>query len=129
MRETMMQVRAQSILTARLREKVGGQTISGLRALRLSDMPHAGREAAGIDVQMIKQEELIRQLQNEEARLKRMERKARAKMAGMRLELYTFCAAYYLNGMSILETAEQIDRSERQCMRYKQEIEGAGNRS
>ena len=37
---------------------------------------------------------------------------------------YGFCALYYIEGLSIEETARAIDRSERQCLRYKREIEG-----
>ena len=44
-------------------------------------------------------------------------------MDDMRPELYAFCALYYLAGLSLAETAEAVDRSERQCARYKREIE------
>ena len=41
----------------------------------------------------------------------------------MRPELYAFCVLYYIGGLDLSEVAAAVDRSERQCMRYRREIE------
>ena len=64
-------------------------------------------------------------LRREEARLRRMEKAAREWMGTMRPELYAFCALYYIAGMSLADVSAAIDRSERQCIRYRREIEQA----
>jgi len=66
---------------------------------------------------------MCRLIERESGILREYEKEARREMDDMRPELYAFCALYYLAGMSLAETAEAIDRSERQCARYKREIE------
>lgn len=52
-----------------------------------------------------------------------MEAKARSLMNDLKPEMYAFCVMYYINGMSLAVTAESLDRSVRQCARYKKRIE------
>ena len=124
-KETLTKVRSQSILASRMREQIGGRSLSGVRSAKLDGMPgSATRKCAGLDARMIREEETERIMRREEARFARMERAAREVMSSMRPELYAFCALYYIGGMSLQDTAKAIDRSIRQCMRYRREIEG-----
>ena len=121
-RDTLLEMRSQAIVASRMRERAQEGT-SELRSLKLDGMPKGPSRTGGLDARMIRQEETARMLRREEARLRRMEKKARELMARMRPELYAFCAMYYIGGLSLQETAEAIDRSVRQCMRYRKEIE------
>ena len=68
--------------------------------------------------------EALKRLAARESRLLReYERAARTFMDEMGPEDYAFCALYYLAGLSLSETAEALERSERQCLRYKRRIE------
>lgn len=55
--------------------------------------------------------------------LVQMEAKARSLLNDMKPELYAFCVMYYISGMNLAVTAETLDRSVRQCARYKRRIE------
>ena len=123
--EKLRRVRAQALLVRRLSEQRRAQAADGLRAVRLDGMPHS-RGTAGLDAQIEKREALAQLLSQESARLREYDRQARGEMDRMKPEHYAFCALYYLAGISIEETAEAIDRSVRQCMRYKREIEEEG---
>lgn len=122
--EKMARVRAQAMLVRRLGEQLREAPDDGLRSMRLDGMPRAqGGAPRGLDVRLEKREAMERILDRESALLRRYEQEARAEMDRMRPEHYAFCALYFLAGLSLAETAEAIDRSERQCMRYKREIE------
>ena len=122
--EKMARVRAQAMLVRRLGEQLREASGDGLRSMRLDGMARAQSTAArGLDVRLEKREAMERILNRESALLRRYEQEARAEMDRMRPEHYAFCALYFLAGLSLTETAEAIDRSERQCMRYKREIE------
>ena len=122
--ERMARARAQALLVRRLREQLRETTADGLHSMRLDGMPQGrGGVARGLDVRMEKREAIERILNRESALLRRYEAEAREEMDGMRPEHYAFCALYFIAGLSLAETAEAIDRSERQCMRYKREIE------
>jgi len=125
-REALLAVRAQAVLVLRLREKIREEKQSGLRAVRLDAQTTKSGVQAGLDAGMIRREEMARILKREEALLRRLEKKARAAMEGMTPEKYAFCALYYIGAMGIGEAARAVERSERQCLRYKSEIEGAG---
>ena len=122
--EKMARVRAQAMLVRRLGEQLREASGDGLRSMRLDGMARAQSTAArGLDVRLEKREAMERILNRESALLRRYEQEARAEMDRMRPEHYAFCELYFLAGLSLTETAEAIDRSERQCMRYKREIE------
>ena len=55
--------------------------------------------------------------------MRRYDDEARKSLDQMRPDLYTFCVLYYLGGLDIDEVAQALERSERQCMRYRKEIE------
>ena len=74
---------------------------------------------------MEKKDAMERMLRRESELLREYECAARREMDGMKPEHYTFCAMYYIGGFTLEETAEAIDRSTRQCARYKREIEAA----
>jgi len=79
----------------------------------------------GLDAQLEKKEAMERMLRRESNLLRRYEREARKEMDLMRPEHYAFCAMYYIAGFSLEETAKALERSIRQCARYKREIETA----
>jgi len=122
-RERLMSVRSQAVLVARLRERVIREKQSTLRSIRLDGMPRSSGHASGLDAGMIRREEMERLLEREEAQLHLMEKRARQAMEGMKPEMYAFCALYYMAGMSLTDVSAAIDRSERQCERYRREIE------
>ncbi|MBE5798350.1 MAG: hypothetical protein E7321_00155 [Clostridiales bacterium] len=62
-------------------------------------------------------------LRAETQRMIRVEKEARKHMDSMKPEQYAFCAMYYLNAMSLETAAESLNRSVRQCARYKKRIE------
>lgn len=60
------------------------------------------------------------------------EAQARAHLDGLTPQLYAFAVMYFIAGESLENTAEAIDRSARQCVRYKrallrEESKGAEN--
>ncbi|MBQ2990615.1 MAG: hypothetical protein IJD60_04920 [Clostridia bacterium] len=64
-----------------------------------------------------------KRLEKEEALLKACEVATRKSMETLKPELYAFAAMYYLGGMSLTDSADAICKSQRQCMRYKKQIE------
>lgn len=52
-----------------------------------------------------------------------VEKKAREYMDNMKPAMYAFCVMYYINALSLDAVAEAIERSTRQCIRYKDRIE------
>ena len=122
--EKMARVRAQAKLVARLAEQTKEMAADGLRSPRLDGQPRGtGYAPRGLDIRMEKREAMRRLMEREGSILREYEKEARREMDDMRPELYAFCALYYLAGLSLAETAEAVDRSERQCARYKREIE------
>ena len=123
-REALNRVRRQVMLVRRLTEQMRELSPDGVRSLRLDGMPRAsGASARGLDMQMEKREAMERMLRRESEVLRRYEREAREAMDGMRPELYSFCVMYYINGFTVEETAQALDRCKRQCARYRREIE------
>ena len=62
-------------------------------------------------------------IRREGKRMELLEKAAVEEMDGLTPEVYAFCMAYYVGGLTLLEAAEMIDRSERQCNRYKALVE------
>ncbi len=118
-------VRRQVLLVRRLGQQMKALAPDGVRSLRLDGAPRGGGTPHGLEVGLIKRDALERMLRRESELLRAYEREARTAMEAMRPELYAFCAMYYVAGLSMQETAEAIDRSPRQCARYKREIETA----
>lgn len=50
------------------------------------------------------------------------EQQARAHLDGLTPQLYAFAVMYFIAGESLEKTAEAIDRSARQCGRYKRAL-------
>lgn len=123
-RDVLKRTRMQAMLVRQMRERIGGESRSGMRAIRMDAMAGGSRSTAGLDARMIRLEEMTRVLRREEARLRRLEKTARELILTLRPELYAFCTLYYVAGMSLVDVGEAIDRSERQCMRYRSEIQG-----
>jgi len=122
--ERMTRVRAQAKLVTRLSGQMREMAADGLKSPRLDGMPRGtGYAPGGLDSRVEKREAMLRLLERESGILREYETAARREMDDMRPELYAFCALYYLAGLSLEETANAIDRSERQCARYKREIE------
>jgi len=121
--QKLYRVRMQLLLVRRLQEQLREMAPS-LKSLELTDMPKGrGGMPGGIDIQIAKKDALERMLERESAVLREYEMEARTEMEKMQPDQYAFCAMYYLSGLGITETAEMLERSERQCMRYRREIE------
>lgn len=116
-----MQVKLVRTLSEQIREISG----DGLRSLRLDGAPKSSGVYRGLDTRLEKKDAMERILRRESRRMREYEKEARKEMDGMKPEHYAFCAIYYIAGLSLEETAEAIGRSERQCARYKREIEMA----
>lgn len=124
-KDILMRVRTQVMLVRRLNGQVREFSQDGLRSLRLDNGPRAGGVYRGLEARIEKKDALERMLRRESRILRAYEKEAREEMNGMKPEHYAFCAMYYLGGFSLEETAEAMERSARQCARYKREIEGA----
>ncbi|MBR4039408.1 MAG: hypothetical protein IKJ11_04835 [Clostridia bacterium] len=125
-KEKLLRVRAQVMLVRRLNGQMREQTSDGIRSLRLDGGPRRTSGIyRGLDVRLEKKEAMERMLRRESEILRGYESEARIEMDGMKPEHYAFCAMYYIGGFTLEETAEAIDRSLRQCARYKREIEAA----
>ena len=124
-RKALVRARTQTLLVRRLSEQIRRESPDGLHSLALDGMPRArGGIARGLDTQLAKREALQRMAARESALMREYEKEARGAMDRMGPEDYAFCALYYLAALSISEVAEALDRSERQCLRYKRHIEG-----
>ena len=125
-KEIFGRVRMQMQMVRTLSGQVKELSGSGLRSMRLDGTPRtAGGMGRGLDVRLEKKDALERMLRKESRLLRTYEKEARREMDTMKPEHYTFCAMYYIAGLSLEETAEAMKRSVRQCARYKQEIESA----
>lgn len=125
-KEILGRVRMQVQLVRTLSGQVKELSGSGLRSIRLDGAPRApGSLGRGLDVRMEKKDALERMLRKESRLLRTYEKEARQEMDGMKPEHYAFCVMYYIGGLSLEETALAMDRSARQCARYKREIEAA----
>ena len=123
-REVMIRVRSQALLVRRLNEQLKELSPDGISSVRLSGMPGGkGGIPRGLDVHMERREALERMIRRESAVLREYEAAARKEMDGMKPGEYAFCLMYYIGAYSIEETCSAIERSHRQCMRYKKEIE------
>ena len=123
-REVMIRVRSQALLVRRLNEQLKELSPDGISSVRLSGMPGGkGGIPRGLDVHMERREALERMIRRESAALREYEAAARKEMDGMKPGEYAFCLVYYIGAYSIEETCSAIERSLRQCMRYKKEIE------
>ena len=122
----LRRVRTQRELVARLGEQLRRETMDGVRSARLDGLPAGHGMPSGLDARLIKRETLERLAARESALLREYEQAARLLMDEMNPEDYAFCALYYLAGLSLGETAEALERSERQCLRYKRRIEEGG---
>ena len=123
-RETMTRMRAQALLVKRLNEQRRELSQDGVRSLKLGGAPGAGHGGMprGLDVQMERKEAIERMIERENAKLRAYEEEARREMECMKPGEYAFCLMYYIGGYSMQETSEAIDRSMRQCERYRSAI-------
>ena len=122
-RETMERARAQVLLVRRLNEQMKELSPDGVRSLKLGGAPGGkGGVPRGLDVQMERREALERMIRRETALLREYEAAARREMDGMKPGEYAFCLMYYIGAYSIEETSRAIDRSVRQCERYRSAI-------
>jgi len=123
-KETMRRVRAQAQLVQRLCARMKEYAADGIRSPGLDGMPRArGCAPSGVMLRYEKREGMREVIEMESAVLREYEQAARGEMDRMRPELYAFCAMYYLAALDLEGTAEAISRSERQCERYRAEIE------
>jgi len=123
-REIMLRVRSQVLLVRRLNEQLRELSPDGVRSLRIGGAAGVrGGMPSGLDVQMERREALERMIRRESAALREYETAARQEMDGMKPAEYAFCLMYYIGACSIEETSSLIERSIRQCNRYKQEME------
>ena len=70
-------------------------------------------------MQFEKKEALERMIERERALLVQYEEEARREMEEMKPGEYAFCLMYYIEGCTLKETSFAIDRSIRQCERYR----------
>jgi len=125
-KDILCRVRTQVMLVRTLSGQIREISGDGLRSLRLDGVPRTAVGVyRGLDVQLEKKEALERMLRKESELLRTYEAEARREMDAMKPEHYAFCAMYYIGAFSLEETAEAMDRSARQCARYKREIEAA----
>lgn len=123
-RQALMRTRAQAILVKRLGEQLREEGMDGVHSVRLDGMPRGkGGVRGGLDARMARREAAEVIAAKESACLRDYEKQARRAMDTMKPEHYAFSALYYIAALPIDEVARLIDRGERQCLRYKREIE------
>lgn len=76
-----------------------------------------GTDGAGADTAYIADK-----LRKETRVMIEYEAQARACLNGLKPTVYAFAVMYFIAGESLEKTAEAIDRSKRQCMRYKRAL-------
>ena len=122
-REALERMRSQVLLVQRLREQIRELSVDGVHCLRTDSVGGGSRSMnRGLDMRLEKKDALERMLRRESQRMREYEQEARRWMDAMKPELYAFCLMYYIGGYGMLETSETMDRSVRQCERYKEEI-------
>lgn len=125
-KDVLGRVRTQVMLVRTLSGQLRELSADGLRSLRLDGGPRGCTGVyRGLDVRLEKKDALERMLRKESRLLRTYEKEARREMDGMKPEHYAFCEMYYIAGFSLEEASEAMDRSLRQCARYKREIEAA----
>ena len=124
-RQTLLRVRGQARLVRELNEKLADIRAASIGAVQLDGMPHGkGGLARGLEIRLMMKETLEKSLEREGAALRELEEEAGRAISGMKAGMYSFCMYYYIGGLSLEETIRMTDRSRRQVMRYKREIEG-----
>lgn len=124
-RQTLLRVRGQARLVRELSEKLTDIQTATIGAVQLDGMPHGkGGLARGLEIRLMMKETLEKSLEREGALLHELEEEAGKAISGMKAGLYSFCMYYYIGGLSLEDTIRMTDRSRRQVMRYKREIEG-----
>lgn len=124
-RQVLLRVRGQVRLVRELSEKLTEMQAATLSAVQLDGMPNGrGGLARGLEVKLMMKESLEKSLEREGAILHELEDEARGIISGLKIGLYSFCMYYYIGGLSLEDTIRMTDRSRRQIMRYKREIEG-----
>ena len=120
-REIMTRVRSQVLLVKRLEEQMKELGIDGVRSMNYGGAGGGGGDARarGLDVRLEKKEALERMIAREKMRLEEYEAAARREMALMKPGEYAFCLMYYIGACTIRETSRLINRSVRQCERYR----------
>ena len=119
-KEIMTRMRAQVLLVRRLNEQLRELSPDGVRSLKMGGAGGGrGGVPRGIDVMMERREALERMIRRESALLIEYEKAARREMDGMKPAEYAFCLMYYIGAYSIEETSCAIERSVRQCERYR----------
>lgn len=117
-------VRRQVLLVRQLMDRQRELAADGVHSPRMNGMPKAmGGIAAGLEARVSRREEMERLIRRESEVLIACEKEAREAMDGLKPELYAFCVMYYINGFTLDETAQALERCERQCTRYRREIE------
>lgn len=123
-RKTLLRVRTQARVVRELGERLNALAPGALKSVVPDGMPHArGGVPSGLDVLTAKRDSLMRIVSRECELLRKYDDAARKVLDRMRPELYAFCVLYYIGGLDLSEVAAAVDRSERQCMRYRREIE------
>lgn len=124
-RQTLLRVRGQARLVRELSEKLTDIQTATIGAVQPDGMPHGkGGLARGLEIRLMMKETLEKSLEREGALLHELEEEAGKAISGMKAGLYSFCMYYYIGGLSLEDTIRMTDRSRRQVMRYKREIEG-----
>lgn len=113
--ETVRSVRQKCNEIVSAHKTVKAQTFDG--------MPHSRRLPVGMDGSASQAEELLAMLEREERKLKQCCAEAKRIIDRLPEELEGFCSYYYLQGMSVQNTAWMMGRSERTAWTYKAFIE------
>lgn len=124
-RDVLRIARSQAGVVRKLEEQLVRLRPAGPKGARLDGMPTGSRSNAGLDARLIRIEGLESMLARAKEALESDRVRARRAMCGMSAELFAFCQLYYIEAMTLEETAEVMGRSERQCRRYRSEVETA----
>ena len=126
--QTLKAVRRQTAIVRNARKKCN-EIVSSHRSVRaptLDGMPKGSKLPCGLDGSTTKAETLLNVLKREEKKLRQYRTAAQKIINRFPPTLYGFCMYYYMECMSVQDTASLIDRSERLCWSYKAFVEQAG---
>jgi len=123
--QTLIAARKQARMVERARKRlqIEQEKRPLVKSPRLDGMPRAPRNTSGLEGRYIQLEPFHQRIEQEESRLQQARDEARRIICYLPDKLQDFCFWYYIEGMSMEDTAAWLDRDISTCWRYKKVIE------
>lgn len=123
--QTLIAARKQARMVERARKRlqIEQEKCTLVKSPRLDGMPRAPRNISGLEGRYIQLEPFHHRIEQEESRMQQVRDEARRIICYLPDKLQDFCFWYYIEGMSMEDTAAWLDRDISTCWRYKKVIE------